>query len=325
MNKGIVRGRFAPSPTGLLHIGNARTALAAWWATRRASGRFIYRVEDLDPPRVLAGAEEAALQDLQWLGIDWDEGPDVGGDFGPYRQSERLARYERALDRLAADGHLFPCRVTRRELREIASAPHGSSEQPYPPELRPRELHPEWYGLARNGDDVALRFRVPDEVITITDLVQGGLRQHVATETGDFVLRRRDGLIAYQLAVVLDDIDMQISEVVRGVDILDSVGRQVLLYRALGAPAPAFAHVPLVLNAEGEKLSKRDAGLTLRSLRKAGIHPEQVSGYLAWSMGLIPEPAAVSAHDLVGSFEWNRVSRSPHVVPPDVAERMARL
>ena len=322
------RGRFAPSPTGLLHVGSARTALAAWLSARSRGGAFVWRTEDLDPPRTVAGAAEAALEDLAWLGLDWDEGPDVGGPNAPYVQSERFAAYDAALDRLAEAGRLFPCRVSRRELQEIASAPHGHDGlPPYPPSLRPTALGPDWLARlrARDDPDAALRFAVHGRPVTFEDRVQGLVAERVSETTGDFVLKRRDGLFAYQLAVVVDDLAMGITEVVRGADLLDSTARQIQLIEALGGEPPTYAHLPLVLNAEGEKLSKRDEALTLRSLREAGAAPEAVVGVIAHSLGLIAAPAPCPAASLVAGFAWERVRREPWRLPDDLPERLLRM
>ena len=322
-----VRGRFAPSPTGLLHVGSARTALAAWLSARSRGGAFVWRVEDLDPPRAVAGTAEAALDDLRWLGLDWDEGPDVGGPHAPYVQSERTGTYEAALDRLAEAGRLFPCRVSRRELQEIASAPHGHDGlPPYPPSLRPTALDPDWLARLRGMDDpdAALRFVVHDRPVTFEDRVQGTVSERVSETTGDFVLKRRDGLFAYQLAVVADDLAMGITEVVRGADLLDSTARQLQLIEALGGEPPMYAHLPLVLNAEGEKLSKRDEALTLRSLRESGAAPEALVGALAHSLGLAETPEPCTTASLVERFAWERVRRDPWRLPADFAERLRR-
>lgn len=305
MTPPLAVGRFAPSPTGLLHVGSARTALVAWLSARHAGGRFIWRIEDLDPPRTVAGTDEAALEDLVWLGLDWDEGPGRGGPHAPYRQSERGAFYEAALDRLAAAGRLFPCRRSRRDLQELASAPHGASGlPPYPPALRPKPLPEGWLDHLRTQKHpgAALRFRIADGPTTFTDRLVGAQTETVSETVGDFVLKRRDGLYAYQLAVVVDDLAMGVTEVVRGMDLLDSTARQIQLIKALGGTPPAYAHVPLVLNAEGEKLSKRDAGLTLRELREAGIRPEAVVGALAQSLGLAETAEPVAARALVERF-----------------------
>ncbi|MEM1271619.1 MAG: tRNA glutamyl-Q(34) synthetase GluQRS, partial [Bacteroidota bacterium] len=285
-----VIGRYAPTPSGWLHVGNARTALVAWLSVRRAGGRFLWRLEDLDPPRMEPGAAEAAIEDLQWLGLDWDEGPDIGGPHAPYVQSGRYAYYEAALRRLADAGRLFPCRRSRKDLQELARAPHGHSGlPPYPRRWRPAHLDADWFDASIS--DAALRFVVDDAPVTFIDRVQGQITERVDETVGDFVLRRRDGLYAYQLAVVVDDLAMGVTEVVRGADLLGSTARQVQLIRALGGTPPSYAHVPLVLNEAGEKISKRDGGLTLRSLREQGMTPEMLVGRFAKSLGLRPTDA----------------------------------
>ena len=305
------RGRYAPSPTGRIHIGNARTALAAWLSVRSRSGTFIWRLEDLDGPRVIPGMAEAAMEDLAWLGLDWDE--------GPYVQSERPAFYEEALVRLAAAGRIFPCRRSRKDLQSIASAPHGPEvSAPYPAAFRPERLDADWF---RQVSDAAIRFKVHDRPVEWIDQVYGRQVERVDQTVGDFVLKRRDGLYAYQLAVVVDDLLMGINEVVRGADLLDSTARQIQLIEALGGTPPAYAHVPLVVNAQGEKLSKRDAGLTLRSLREAGMHPKELAGYLGWSLGLLDRAEPCTVAELVPRFAWEKIRRETWVLPEDFPER----
>jgi len=293
------RGRYAPSPTGLIHVGNARTALAAWLSVRSQEGTFVWRLEDLDPPRVIPGMAEAAMEDLAWLGLDWDE--------GPYVQSERSAFYEEALAKLAAAGRLFPCRRSRKDLHAIASAPHGpESTAPYPAAFRPERLDPGWF---EQISDAALRFLVHDGPVEWIDRVYGSQTGRVDQTVGDFVLKRRDGLYAYQLAVVVDDLLMGINEVVRGADLLDSTARQIQLIEALGGVPPVYAHIPLVVNAQGEKLSKRDEGLTLRSLRETGISSEALAGWLGWSLGILDRAEPCPAAELVPLFRWERVRK----------------
>ena len=313
------RGRYAPSPTGMIHIGNARTALAAWLSARSRGGGFVWRLEDLDRPRVVPGVAEAQLEDLIWLGLDWDEGPDVGGPHAPYAQSQRSAFYEEALRRLAEGGRLFPCRLSRKDLAAAASAPHGPEETPYPASLRPQNLEPDWFerlcGAAKA--DAAIRFRVHDRPVSFVDRVYGPITERVDLAVGDFVLKRRDGLYAYQLAVVVDDLAMGIDEVVRGADLLASTARQIQLVEALGGTPPAHAHVPLMVSSRGEKLSKRDRGLTLRSLREADVRPQAVAGYLAFSLGLLDRPELCRPADLIPVFSWERIGRAEWVLPED--------
>ena len=314
-------GRFAPSPTGDLHLGSALAALAAWASVRSRGGRFVWRVEDLDGPRAVPGAAERQIEDARWLGLDWDEGPDPerpGRDLGPhapYRQSGRGARYEAALRQLADAGRLFPCRRSRKDLRALATAPHGASGlPPYPTRWRPERLAAGWLDAARA---CALRFRVDDGPVTIEDRVVGTVTEDVRATVGDVVLKRRDGVYAYQLAVVVDDLAMGVTEVVRGQDLLDSTARQVLLIRALGGTVPAYAHLPLLVNGAGEKLSKRDAAPTVRGLRQLGLAPERVVGWLAHQLGQSDAPAPLAARELATRWDWARVRPAPIVVPDE--------
>jgi glutamyl-tRNA synthetase len=315
----MIRGRYAPSPTGMIHLGNARTALAAWLSVRSRGGTFVYRLEDLDPPRVVPGMAEAQREDLLWLGIDWDEGPDVGGPHAPYSQSERSSLYEDALRTLAAAGRLFPCRLSRRDLQAMASAPHGGEEAPYPAALRPGDPGPGWFERLCGAErpDAAIRFLVHDRPVSFVDRICGLVTERVDLAVGDFVLKRRDGLYAYQLAVVVDDLLMGIDDVVRGADLLASTARQIQLLEALGGAPPAYAHIPLVVNAQGGKLSKRDQGITLRSLREAGIHPEALVGSLGWSLGLLDRPEPCRPAELIPAFSWERIRREDWRLPPE--------
>jgi glutamyl-tRNA synthetase len=310
-----------------MHVGNARTALAAWLSVRSRDGAFIWRLEDLDPPRTVPGAAEAAMEDLAWLGLDWDEGPDCGGPHAPYLQSARSELYEAALTRLHEAGRLFPCRRSRKELQTLATAPHGrDGTTPYPAALRPRRLPPDWFERLRRGDGpgAAVRFRVHEREVSFHDRLRGEVTERVDETVGDFVLRRRDGLWAYQLAVVVDDIAMGIDDVVRGSDLLDSTARQIQLLEALGGRPPAWAHVPLVTNARGEKLSKRDAGLTLRSLRDAGVEPRALVGYLAWSLGLLEHSEPCRPAELAAGFSWQKLHRDDFRLPEDVVTRLRK-
>jgi glutamyl-tRNA synthetase len=301
----------------MIHLGNARTALAAWLSVRSRGGTFVWRVEDLDGPRVVPGLAAAQREDLAWLGLDWDEGPDVGGPHAPYVQSERSDLYEAALRRLAAAGRLFPCRLSRKDLQAMATAPHGAEETPYLASLRPANLELDWFerlcGMAR--PDAAIRFRIDEEAVSFTDRVFGPLTERVDQAVGDFVLKRRDGLYAYQLAVVVDDLAMGIDDVVRGADLLASTARQIQLINAMGGTPPAYAHVPLIVRSTGEKLSKRDQALTLRSLREEGARPEVVNGYLAHSLGLLDRPEPCRPADLISHFSWEKIGRADWALP----------
>ncbi|MBZ5663580.1 MAG: tRNA glutamyl-Q(34) synthetase GluQRS [Acidobacteriia bacterium] len=270
----VYRGRLAPSPTGLLHIGHARTF---WIAAQRAienHGTLILRNEDLDPQRSRAGFARAMIDDLHWLGIHWTEGPDCGGAFGPYSQSERRAHYLEAWRRLREGGFLYPCHCSRKDLAQLASAPNDTDDEPvYPGTCRERK---DAAGFTQPAG-VNWRFRVPDgEPIEFADLNLGQQRYVGGSDFGDFLIWRRDDVPAYQLAVVVDDAAMRISEVVRGADLLKSTARQLLLMRALGVAAPDYFHCDLVRDAAGVRLAKRHDTLSIRHLRESGVTPQKV-------------------------------------------------
>jgi len=300
------RGRLAPSPTGKLHLGTARTSLVAWLAARSAAGSLVLRIEDLDPPRVIAGAADALLDDLRWLGLDWDEGPDVGGAYGPYQQSQRSARYDAALAVLERAGHLFRCTCTRAEVQIASSAPHGDLGPRYPGTCRETPQRPE--------RPASLRFRMPSGQ-PFVDRLHG---VQPASEGDDFVVQRSDGLYAYQLAVVVDDLAMGITEVVRGADLLSSTPRQIAVYRALDAASPAFVHVPLVLGRDRQRLAKRHRATAIADYRAAQLAPERVVAWLAASLGLAHQGELVRPHDLVPRFELARLPLEPTIVDDEL-------
>ncbi|MFI5276051.1 MAG: tRNA glutamyl-Q(34) synthetase GluQRS [Ktedonobacterales bacterium] len=312
---GGVRGRYAPSPTGALHLGNLRTALLGWLLARSAGGGFILRMEDLDAPRTRLGAAEGMLADLRWLGLDWDEGPDVGGPFGPYTQSARHAIYLGALARLRARGLLYPCYCTRAELRgspSIASAPHAGDLPPrYPGTCRQLSAR-QRRAREAEGRHPSLRFRAPDEPISFTDRVMGAQSEQVSATTGDFIVRRSDGLIAYHLAVVVDDALMGVTQVARGADLLAVTAPQRALALALGYPPPReYAHLPLATDATGARLAKRDAAAGVDALRARGLAPEQVVGALAASVGLWPAGEPATPRELLSAFDLARIPAQP--------------
>jgi len=319
----MLRGRFAPTPSGHLHIGNARTALLAWLQVRAAGGQFVLRMEDIDKPRSRPALAEEILTDLRWLGLDWDEGPDVGGPYGPYVQSAREDLYQAALARLEQEGWLYPCYCSRAQIQAIASAPHGlASEGPvYPGTCR--NLTPEERAQrAAAGKPPSLRFALPDEPLSFVDGVAGP--QEVPPGSGgDFVVKRADGIFAYQLAVVVDDAAMAITDVLRGADLLDSTPRQIWLYRALGLPVPRFAHVPLLYGPDGQRLSKRHGAVAVAAMRAAGTPPEEVVGYLAYLSGLLERPEPVRPAELVPGFSLDRVPREPAVVTAAMLEKLS--
>ncbi|MGL4610687.1 MAG: tRNA glutamyl-Q(34) synthetase GluQRS [Trueperaceae bacterium] len=293
----MTRGRYAPSPTGFLHLGNARTALAAWLHTRSQGGEFVLRVEDLDSQRSKSEFIKANLEELHWLGLDWDEGPDVGGRYAPYVQSQRFELYQGALESLYNQGYLFDCYLSRKDLQDMASAPHdsmmayGEKERQLNLQLREEKK--------REGKTPSLRFRVPEKRVDLEDAILGHHIFRTLHDLGDFVVKRADGEWAYQLAVVVDDIAMNITEVVRGEDLLQSTAVQLLLYEAFGVTPPTFAHVPLLLDETGSRMSKRRGSLTLSVLRDEGVKPERLIGLLAFSLGFLKEPEAITPNDLV--------------------------
>jgi glutamyl-tRNA synthetase len=318
----IARGRFAPSPTGPLHLGNARTALLSWLAARVAGGAYLMRVEDLDGPRVRPGLERQILDDLRWLGLSWDEGPDVGGPAGPYRQSERLPRYAAALEALRAGGQVYPCFCSRAEIAAVSQAPHGAADEGprYPGTCR--ELSQAEVARRSAARRPAWRFRVPPGAAAFHDGVHGARAHDVLAETGDFVVARADGIPAYQLAVVVDDAAMAVTDVVRGDDLLPSTARQLLLYAALGAEPPRFAHVPLVVGEDGARLAKRHGALSLGELRARGADPAAVTGLLAALSGLAPAGARLGPEALVEGFTLARIATAPAVLAAGAVEAL---
>jgi glutamyl-tRNA synthetase len=313
------RGRYAPSPTGRLHVGNARTALLAWLAARAQGGTFVMRLEDLDAARVLPDGEALLVDDLRWLGLDWDEGPDVGGPFSPYRQSERRRDYDAAIELLLSNGRAYPCACSRAEVARAASAPHGADDEGprYPGTCRGQDPAAVEARARAAGRSPVIRFAGRGERIPFVDCVHGAVEPMGEGGVDDFVLRRADGVAAYQLAVVVDDAAMAIDEVVRGDDLLSSTPRQLALYHALGAAAPRFAHVPLLLDPHGERLAKRTRPASLASLREAGIAAAVLVGRLAASAGLTESDRPLTATELLESvrnvWSWARLARGPAV------------
>ncbi len=313
-----IRGRFAPSPSGQMHLGNIWTALLAWLQVRSLGGAVVLRVEDLDPDRCRPEYTARIIADLAWLGLDWDEGPDIGGPYGPYRQDERRHLYAAALESLAARGLVYPCYCTRAEIRAAASAPHAGdadAEGAYPGTCR------RYLGGADappDGRRPALRLVVPDETVAFTDGLNGLVAQNLAASCGDFIVRRADGVHAYQLAVVVDDAAMRITHVLRGDDLLSSTPRQLYLYRLLGHTPPVFAHVPLLLSPDGHRLSKRQQDLALSSLRERGVTAPEIIGLLAHRAGLIPDYRPTAPRDLVAAFSLAKLPRGPVIIENDI-------
>jgi len=305
-------GRFAPSPSGRIHLGNIFCSLLAWLSARQKGGSIVLRIEDLDTARCPRRYAEQMEEDLRWLGLDWDIGPGTGGPDGPYYQSERTAVYEAALEQLRQRGLVYPCFCTRAELH-AASAPHRSDGQVlYAGTCRNLTAAEIAEKSARRAP--ALRLRVPDEVWSFTDGHMGFYEEDLERDCGDFLLRRSDGMFAYQLAVVVDDAAMGVTEVVRGADLLDSTPRQLYLYHLLGLKAPAFIHLPLLLTADGRRLSKRNADAGLDDLRPR-YTAEEIIGRLAYLAGCNPSAEPKTAEELIADFDWDKVPREDIRIP----------
>ena len=305
-------GRFAPSPSGRIHLGNIFCSLLAWLSVRQKDGRVVLRIEDLDTARCPRRYADQMEDDLRWLGLDWDEGPGVGGENGPYYQSERTALYRQALEKLENMGLVYPCFCTRAELH-AASAPHREDGQViYAGTCR--KLTAEEAAERALNRAPALRLRVPDEDVSFVDGHMGLYRENLARDCGDFLLRRSDGMFAYQLAVVVDDAAMGVTEVVRGADLLDSTPRQLLLYRLLDLPEPNFIHLPLLLTHDGRRLSKRNADAGLDDLQDQYTAPE-ILGKLAYIGGFNPSAEPKTAVRLLEDFDWEKVPKEDICIP----------
>lgn len=311
----IAKGRFAPSPTGRMHLGNIFTALISWLSARKQGGKWILRIEDLDPQRSKPCHALQIEDDLAWLGLDFDEGGTADkGPCAPYSQSRRNHIYAEALERLERTGLTYPCFCTRADIM-ATQAPHQSDGRViYGGTCRPAPQPPFPRPMADSRG--ATRLYVPDSDITFTDTVCGTHTVNLARHCGDFVLRRADGAWAYQLAVVVDDALMGVTEVVRGNDLLLSTAQQIYLCNLLGFPAPTHAHLPLLCNSAGQRLSKRDASLSMEQLRRR-FTPRELTGRLAQIAGLLPYPEPCSPADLVDLFSFDSISRQPSIIVPD--------
>ena len=304
MERYAVTGRFAPSPSGRMHLGNLWSCLLAWLSARSAGGRMVLRLEDLDPDRCRREYCDQVMRDLEWLGLDWDG--------QPVYQSRRSHLYTQAFRALEEQGLLYPCYCTRAQ-RLAASAPHRSDGvQVY--DGRCRALTAEQRAELDRLRAPAWRVMVPEEEISFTDRVQGPYGENLARDCGDFILRRSDGVYAYQLAVVVDDGEMGVTQVVRGSDLLSSTPRQLWLQSRLGLPHPEYGHVPLLLSPDGRRLAKRDRDLELGQLQARFSAPELV-GLLAHAAGLIPEAAPVTPQQLLPLFSWEKLPRADLHLP----------
>lgn len=299
--------RLAPSPTGALHLGNARTFLVNWLLARQNGWRIVLRIEDIDGPRIKRDADKLAIEDLRWLGIDWDE--------GPIYQSSRRNHYAAAIERLIAGGYAYPCVCSRKEVEQSASAPHADDGAAvYPGTCRERFKTVE-HATRESGKAPAIRFKVPRGVVDFADHVAGSQSCDVEHTLGDFVIAKADRTPAYQLAVVVDDASMGVTHVVRGDDLLDSTPRQILLYRALGLESklPAYYHLPLVVGEDGRRLAKRHGDTRLATYRLAGVKPHRVLALLARWCG-VEAGDAMAANDLLSWFSLHRLPREPIVM-----------
>jgi glutamyl-tRNA synthetase len=303
-NRTIVgRGRLAPSPTGAQHVGNARTYLIAWLSARSRNSELALRIEDIDSPRIKAGATEAILIDLRWLGLDWDGEPIV--------QSQRVARYQEALAALQERDLVYPCTCSRSDVAQAASAPHETHEGPaYPGTCASRRASD---AASLNGRPFSWRFRITHSP-GFDDGSRGPTRIDLRSAGGDFVVWKADGTPAYQLAVVVDDADMGITEVIRGDDLIPSTPRQLLLYEALELRPPQFVHVPLVVGPDGRRLAKRHGDTRISALREAGVRPESLLGLLAWSCGWLSSPDPITARELIPLFRLETIPPAPFVL-----------
>jgi len=306
-------GRLAPSPTGRLHVGHARSFLLAWWSARSQGGRVLLRVEDIDRARAKPSLVDDALRDLEWLGLDWDG--------AALYQSADDAPYAAALETLLDSGRAFACVCSRRAIEAAQSAPHASDgELPYPGTCRDRFAHVA-EAEASCGSSAGVRLRVAPGAVVVEDELRGSKSFDVAAEVGDFLLARRDGVWAYQLAVVVDDARQGVSEVVRGDDLWSSAARQALLQDALELPRPRWSHVPLVVDAQGRRLAKRDADLSLTSLREAGVDARALVAWVAQSIGLSSEPRC-DARELLDGFELAKIPLEPVVFDEEERARL---
>jgi glutamyl-tRNA synthetase len=302
-----VVGRLAPSPTGGLHVGHARTFVLAWLAARREGGRIILRIEDIDASRVRPEAIRGAIEDLRWLGLDWDE--------GPYLQSRRLPFYEEALERLKRRELVYPCTCTRADIARAASAPHADEEGPsYPGTCAGRSVAD---ASRLGGRAFAWRFRVDAGPVAWNDLVQGAVGADPSRQGGDFVVARPGVGPSYQLAVVVDDAIMGVNQVVRGDDLVPSTPRQLLLYDALGWDPPRFGHVSLVYGPDGRRLAKRDQSIRLAELRARGVDPGRLVAWVARTCGLKTIDDCLSPSEWLARGAPSRLPTEPGVFDPD--------
>jgi glutamyl-tRNA synthetase len=315
-----LRGRLAPSPTGALHLGNARTFLLTWLSIRSRKGSLIYRLEDLDHPKIKSGAAQQAEDDLVWMGLDWDEGPGCEGALAPYEQSERTGDYRRALDELSRQNLLYPCVCSRKDVENAQSAPHAN-EYGMRYEGTCRGVFESFAAAqARIGEGrmPVWRFKSPEGRSTrFVDGVYGEQVLSVADDVGDFVIARHPDGAGYMLAVVVDDGAMGVTEVMRGEDLLPATHRQILLAEALGLPLPTYIHTPLMVGPDGRRLAKRHGDTRVASLREQGLAPEQLVGYLAWTLGWGAREQRLMPADLLDRYDPESIPVESFVCLPE--------
>ncbi len=350
MNLSFACTRLAPSPTGSLHLGHARTFLITWWLARSAGARVLLRMEDLDRRRAKPETVQQTYDDLRWLGMDWDAGPREAADGqrcsaaddDVYVQSQRGGVYSSALDALWRQRCIYPCTCTRAEIARSVAESAGAPQEGDVAVRYPGTCRPDW---ARNTDGsagtttvedahetraaaalrvqgetgraVCWRFRVPDGSLSFHDAVHGAQSWDVQADSGDFPVTRFDDTPAYQLAVVADDAAMHVDMVIRGDDLLSSTPRQILLYRALGQTVPQFAHMPLVVGPDGKRLAKRHGESRIAQFRERGVRAAQVVGWVAWRSGQIDAPRDMDARELIGKFDLGRLPRDRVVLAPE--------
>lgn len=306
-----MKGRFAPSPTGYMHLGNLWIALLSYLSTRRQKGTFLLRMEDIDRQRSRPEYSDAILDDLEWMGFQWDEGPRAGGVCGSYFQSERTPVYLEVLDTWREKGLLYPCFCKRSRLHNVCSAPHEHEERPYYDGhcrfASENVKENNFYSIGTNeekGLSAAWRIKIDESIIRFDDIWQGDMKETLLPGCDDFVVRRNDGMFSYQFAVSVDDALMGVTEVVRGYDLLWSTPWQLYLYKLLHYSPPRFGHASLLMDQNGYRLSKRQGGVTIRALREIGMTPQEILGRLAYATGLVQETSCFKKTNNIHNTQW---------------------
>jgi len=309
----MVQVRFAPSPTGSLHVGNCRTAILNWIYAKKMNGRFLLRIEDTDVERSTKESEEGIYDDMKWLGLNWDEGPEVEGEYGPYRQSERISIYKSEAEKLLREGKAYRCFCTQEELEREKEEQLKKGHPPKYSRKCMKLTEKEISKLISMGKEYSIRFHVQECDIEVNDLVMGNI--HFKSDViSDFIILRSNGIAPYNFAVVVDDILMEITNVIRGGDHLSNTPKQILLYKAMNKNIPLFAHIPMITNIEGHRLSKRDGAVSVKEYRNMGILPETLINFLSLLSWSSPSGEEIlSIEKLIEEFSFDRVSKSPAV------------